>query len=395
MALRAGVGRSLERDATAAGRSAAQAALAQVGGQADAALVFASAGYDQQALLAAIAEVLGEVPLVGCSGEGVISTAASEEASAVVGVCALRGDGVRFHPMLVEGYGDDPRAAGEELARQVNQIDDDEARCLIVLPDGLVGNCTTLLDVLAEQIDVPVVGGTSADQMAFERTHQYCGTHATSEAVAALLVCGAVHVDVAVSHGCAAIGLERTVTRASDGWVYEIDGRPAWDVFKEYLDGDPVDLNAEGIVHLCIGEPLPDDEARGYDPFIIRTPLKVDAETGALFFPGGGLDAGSVMRMTRRDPQRIRESARACASRILEHNSQRAPALVLQFDCAGRGRVLFGSCAADEIVAPLQRELGPETPWLGLHTYGEIAPVAGRPRYHNYTVAICALYDRD
>ena len=78
---------------------------------------------------------------------------------------------------------------------------------------------------------------------------------------------------------------------------------------------------------------------------------------------------------------------------MLASHGGRAPAFVLQFDCAGRGRILFGACAAAEIVVPLRKTLGPATPWLGFHTYGEIAPIAGRPYYHNYTVALCAVYD--
>ena len=65
----------------------------------------------------------------------------------------------------------------------------------------------------------------------------------------------------------------------------------------------------------------------------------------------------------------------------------------MQFDCAGRGSILFGSCAAQEIVHPLQEALGDTTPWIGFHTYGEIAPINGKPYYHNYTVVLCALYD--
>jgi small ligand-binding sensory domain FIST len=188
------------------------------------------------------------------------------------------------------------------------------------------------------------------------------------------------------------IGLERTVTRAEGGWVREIDGRPAWDVFKEYLEGDPPDLQAEGVIHLCIGKPLDAEATRDYDaPHVIHTPLHLDKATGALFFPGGGLSTGERIRLTRRDAARIRESALGCARKLVRQD--RRPLVVFQFDCAGRGRALFGSCAADEIVRPLQAALGTEVPWIGFHTYGEIAPIGDRSYYHNYTVVLCALYD--
>jgi hypothetical protein len=54
---------------------------------------------------------------------------------------------------------------------------------------------------------------------------------------------------------------------------------------------------------------------------------------------------------------------------------------------------MFGNCASQEIVAPLQRLLGQAGAWLGLHTYGEIAAVGEHLHYHNYTVALCAVYE--
>jgi small ligand-binding sensory domain FIST len=151
-------------------------------------------------------------------------------------------------------------------------------------------------------------------------------------------------------------------------------------------------LNAEGIAHLSLAEELT-DESNDYGRFIIRTPLQLDRSSGALFFPGGGIAQGTPVRIARRDPIRIRESAQACAGRVAGSHPGRRPAFVLQFDCAGRGRMMFGSCAAEEIVRPLQEVLGATVPWLGFHTYGEIAPIRGRAHYHNYTVALCAIYD--
>jgi hypothetical protein len=53
----------------------------------------------------------------------------------------------------------------------------------------------------------------------------------------------------ALSHGCEPIGSLRAVTKSDRGTVYEIDGPSAWLVFKEYLDGDLVDLSAADSVH--------------------------------------------------------------------------------------------------------------------------------------------------
>lgn len=397
MTTRAHVGLSHLDDSATAGREAATAALSKLPGhRADVALMFATADHQHDALLGAVQAAMPGVTVLGCSGEGVIAHDESVEVFSAVAIMAIASDRIRFDAFLVEQYGTDPRGAGRALGRLVNERRND-ARCLCLMPDGLLGNCTDFLDALHDTIgaSLPVVGGTSADAMTFDRTYQYANGKVVSGGVAALLISGDADIELAVSHGCTPVGLERTVTKAEGGWVKEIDGQPAWSLFKEYLDGDDPDLNADGIVHLCLGRPLPLSQTQQYDPFIIRTPLQVDHPTGALFFPGGGLQEGHVIQLTRRDPDRIRQSAQECAARVLATHHGRIPDLVLQFDCAGRGRILFGACAAAEIVAPLRQVLGSATPWIGFHTYGEIAPIDGQPYFHNYSVALCAVYERD
>lgn len=343
-----------------------------------------------------VREILGEVQLAGCSGEGVISSGSSDEREFAVAVMALTSDSMRFQSVFVEGYDLDAIEAAAALAARVRGGGVDDLVGMTVFPDGLQGNCSRFLEELQERLPVPdlaLAGGAAGDVMPFERTWQYGGDRVASSGVSALIVRGRGRMETAVSHGCAPIGLERTVTRAEDGWVHEIDGRPAWSIFKEYLDGDPEDLNAEGIVHLCLGLRLDEEAAREYSPYIIRAPLRLDRSTGALYFPGGGIESGQRIQLTRRDPERIREGARACAAGIRARASGHTPAAVFQFDCAGRGRVLFGSRTAREIVTPMQEVLGRETPWIGFHSFGEIAPIAGRFFYHNYTVSLCALFD--
>lgn len=393
-----GVGRSTRRDAREAGREAALQACAPLSGASpDLLIVFSTSAYHAGDLMSALLEVAPGAAITGCSGEGIIAQGESDEGERSLGVMALRSDTLRFETFLVSGYSADPRATGAELARRVNEAAREDSFALLLFPDGLKGNCASLLEGLMPGIPprIRVAGGTAGDSLTFEHTWQYCNGDATHDGVAALLLSGPGELEVAVSHGCVPIGLERRVTSASEGWVREIDGEAAWSVFRQYLEGEPEDLNSEGAIHLSVGEPVPQDAAGEYEPFIIRTPMGLDKSTGALFFPGGGIAQGGAMRLTRRDPLRVCESARACAERIARRNSRRRPVMVLQFDCAGRGKQLFGSRTAESIVSPLQEVLGRDTAWLGFHSYGEIAPVGSRTFFHNFTVALCALYETD
>lgn len=397
MATRAATGANTEADSFRAGRLAALHALESCP-QPDVALVFATGEHDHAELLGGVGQVLGETPLVGCSAEGVIGSHGSDESEFATATLLIASDSMRFETSLVRGYACDPTAAGRELAAQVQAGGTDDLVGLLVFPDGLQGNCTEFLDALQADLPVPsptLAGGTSGDSWRFEETRQFQGAEAVSGAVAALVVRGRGSMHVAVSHGCTPIGLERTVTREAGGWVHEIDGLPAWEVFREYLEGEPDELTAEGIVQLCVGLLLTGEIEEGYPPYIIRTPLKLDRGSGALYFPGGGIGTGQTIQLTRRDPTLIPSSAGACARDLVARAGSSSPACVFQFDCAGRGRILFGSRAARRVVRPLQEELDAHTPWLGFHTYGEIAPLGGHYRYHNYSVSLCALYEDD
>ncbi len=395
MATSAGVGRSSKRDPGLAGHEAAEQASRALGDSAPSlCLVYATSGYDQEALIASIRESFPGARLSGCSGEGVIAGPISDESEHAVAVLAICSDTLDFQTFLIRNYSSDPAAAGRELARQVREVSRGDEIGLLLFPDGLLGNCADLLHALDESLafSLPITGGAAGDALIFQRTYQYHDGEAVSDAVAVVLVRGQGRMELAVSHGCTPIGLERRVTRADGGWMHEIDGRPAWHVFREYLDGEPEDLTSEGAVHLSVGESLPDGAASDDEPFVIHTPLGLDKVTGAMFFPGGGLRSGGVIRLTRRDPRKIRDSARACATRIAARHPGRPPSFVLQFDCAGRGRQLFSSGVAEQIVKPLQEVLGAATPWLGFHTYGEIAPIGRTTYYHNFTVALVAIY---
>jgi small ligand-binding sensory domain FIST len=65
----------------------------------------------------------------------------------------------------------------------------------------------------------------------------------------------------------------------------------------------------------------------------------------------------------------------------------------LQIDCAGRGAQLYGDAVTPRLITPVQREIGEDLPWIGFHSYGEIAPIGGRNLFHQYTMALGAFYD--
>ena len=52
-------------------------------------------------------------------------------------------------------------------------------------------------------------------------------------------------------------------------------------------------LNAEGIVHLCVGKLLEDKEGERLRAYIIRTPMQLNKEDGSLYFPAAACTTGN------------------------------------------------------------------------------------------------------
>ena len=67
---------------------------------------------------------------------------------------------------------------------------------------------------------------------------QYCDDEVVSEGVSYALLSGEAQTAWAISHSVIPIGGERIVTRSEGNVIYEIDGKPAIEVLKEYLPED-------------------------------------------------------------------------------------------------------------------------------------------------------------
>lgn len=398
MSTKTSVGNSKARNSYEAGKLAVKDALKKLGGKkADLAMVFASVNYEQDQLLKGVASEIPGIPISGCSGEGVISSAGSDETPYSVSVMLFSSDKVQFESFRVLGLKEDSAGCGRQLAEMVNNSKQfDKASTLFLFPDGLTVNCSQLLKNLEGNLKKPllILGGTAGDMMGhLYATFQYHNGEVTSDSATAILFSGEMHIDFEVNHGCDPLGLDLVVTKAEANQIQEIDGRNAWSVFKEYLDGDPEELIGEDVVHLCIGERLPKEQVSVYSEYIIRTPLAFEKATGYIT-TGAEIKAGTKIRMSRRDPDRIASSTLSAAKAISARNVGNEPFAIVQFDCAGRGSLLFGQRTNETVIHPIQKELGHKENWIGFHTYGEIAPISGKSHFHNFTVVLCGLYEK-
>jgi hypothetical protein len=377
------VGHSSRDEASRAGREAAAEA-----GAADSpklAVVFASCEYELDPLLAGIREVLGDVPLIGCSTAGEIATGGPGEASVVV--AAMGGDGLEVSTGAGLEASTRLRRAGEEAAGCITGVSGPH-RALLILSDGLSGDQQEIVRgaYMVVGAGVPLVGGCAGDDLEMRKTFQLHDDEVLSDAVVAAAIASDAPLGIGVRHGWRRVGEPMLVTKSEGNHVTEIDGRPALEVYFERFEvpevarRNPAEFRAFASNH-------PLGLARRGEEHHVRFINGADFPQGALVcvaeVPQGGL-----VWMMEGDADSVLEATDAACEDALASLDGHPPVGLLAFDCIARRGVL-GEGMKDEIGRIAKK--GGEAPVAGFYTYGEFARTRGISGFHNQTLVVLAV----
>lgn len=395
MNTQAGVGISHHRNPKVAGQEAATQALHAAGiEQPDFVFLYASVGYKQSILLESVRQTTSHAPLCGCSGEGIIVQNEIDESNFSVAVMVIRSDEISFRNGIVCGIKETSEQAGQDIATAIIPHIQENAKALFVFPDGLTCNFDQLQTGIEQTMQphrsLPLFGGLAADNWDGKQTYQYCNDQVVSDGVAWVLLSGNVQILSNVNHGCLPLGIAHTITRSEENVIYEIDNKPALEVLKEYINDEEIHSWSRTVANLCIGLKAPAQIQQEYDEYLIRfMPTKDDA-TGSVTIPTN-IASGTQIWMTHRDYDKIAKGINKVVEQMQQQLAGTKPKIVFQFDCAGRGKVIFREEQKEELLKILQNGVGNTVPWIGFSTYGEIGPVHTQNCFHNYTVVLVAI----
>lgn len=379
----AGAGLGLGAAPAEAALDAALAALAQAGSErADLALVFTTGEAHAAAhqVLHAVRRVTGARTVVGCSGAGVLTGHREVEGEPAVVVLVVEDERLVAGPFLVSDQAAAGPAVGAEVARQVGPVLA-EGGCLLVLPDAIgLAPAAFLGSLEAELGPVPVMGGVAAGATMFELYN----AERAQGALAGVALSGLRPV-IGVAQGCAPIGEPYVITRAEGNVVREIGSRPAFEVLTEAVHAlaeGPARIQQAGLFAGLAMDPAKSPLERG--DFLVRNLLGADPTSGAVAV-AEPVKVGQTLQFQIRDAQASREDLEATLQRVVRALGDRRPAFGCYFNCAGRGRGLYG--VPDHDVTLIRSHLG-EFPLVGFFGNGEFAPIGGRNFFHNYTGAL-------
>ncbi|MCB9753254.1 MAG: FIST C-terminal domain-containing protein [Myxococcales bacterium] len=390
-----GVGLSKNRNTRAAAREAAEQALAAAGvREPDFVLVFMTVGHDPRLLLPEIRAVTGGAPLTGTSVAGCITAGAADESAYCVEVTVIRSDELRVHNVAVADMASDPRAAGRALGEALRPRCEDDAVALLLFGDAYTLNYTALAAGLEDGLELdrflPVLGGGSSNDIHSQRTYQLHDDDVHEQGAVCALISGPNAVLSTVTHGCYPLGLRQTVTRSKDNWIYELDGKPALDVISSFITEEESRNWLIAVANLCLGLELPEELASEYDPLCIRYMVGRELESSGLMIQAE-VPEGTSIWLARREPEKICAAADRAAASLRERLGDRAPKLMMQLECVGRGRFLLNEPTKLDLIRRTQRAAPAGVPWTGAYISGEIAPVGETNMFHNYTSVVLAV----
>ena len=405
MATTAGVGMSRHHNPNVAGRQAAGQALQKAGvAEPDFALMFASIGYDQPSLLRAVRETTGGAPLSGCSVEGTIAAEDADESNFSVVVTAISSDELEWTNGLATGLSADSRAVGKRVAQDLLPHLSTDTIGLFVFPDGMsaifdtffTANFDNFLAGLEGNLPsdrfLPLWGGGAGNNFdAGAPTYQYCDDEVVSDGVAYALLSGKAQAGWAMSHSLIPIGGERKVTRCQGNVIYEIDGKPATEVLKEYLPEQALAEDEDWVPYsvslaLCFRAPsyMKDEE------HVVRGIPAVKMADGSITVQTE-VSEGTSLWFSSRDKEKVATGLDRMARQIKEQIGGGQPKLVFQFDCATRGKMMFREQEKLQLLKEFRQSVGPEVPWAGFYAFGEIGPVEEHNNRNLYTAVALAL----
>jgi hypothetical protein len=364
------VGQSDDVDPQAAVAEAIEQCRAQLAGaQPTVAILFCAVDTFRPSLVDDVRAAFPGIDVMGATSAAEVSSIAGfMEDSVALAVFSAQGVemGVGFASELNTNLDAAVAAALDEALVRVTS----PVKLGIVLADPVVAQLVTER-VNAALPGTLVIGGAAGrnELGPTGATYQFVNERVESNAAAILVFAGDVVVSAAVGTGWTVLGPSGTVTASEYGWIREIDGKPAAEFLRGYID-----VNAGSAA----GNPLAFRD-QGTDDWYLRVVLGADA-LGALQIPGGVSD-GATVQLTTTSPQQMLDATADAVDRArAAFPADAEPRAALIFSCAVR-KYMLGTRSGLEVAAA-RAGLPESLPIAGMYCMGEIAPTGSATSSH-------------
>jgi small ligand-binding sensory domain FIST len=393
--IRAGVGQSTHASTAQAVEEALDLALAQAGSaQADAAIIFFSVEHAarERELADLIQRRAGTERIAGCSTSGVLTSGGEVEGGHGIAALVLSSDQMECRPFLFKPFQERESEIGAQLAR-LAEAGAASSALTALFPDTYHGQAQRLLEALHDERGfTPVVGAGASESGVAQATYQLSAEGIAKNAVAGVHFSGSFQAHIEITQGCQPITEPMVITKATRNYIYEINERPALEVFAGLLKGPLAEDLRRALTVLFVGLPadrLINSVAPG--KYLVRNIIGIDPNKGILGV-AEEVSEGEAMIFAMRDGRRAREDLSQMLQRQKDNLGGRKPAFGFYFNCCARGSSLYGIPGIDS--AYIKQTLG-DFPLIGMFGGYELAPLGRANHLFAYTGVLALITGED
>jgi hypothetical protein len=385
---------SMQPNTEAATKAVLRAARATLKSEPNVGLLFSSPKHNLQQSLAIAAAAMPRTAFVGASTAGEITERGVTHGG--MSLVLVSSDEMSCSVKTASGVSQDPAKAAKELCQGLDGATGEaHARGLsnsttVLLADTLVAPAEQLVSAM-RALSKPhhrIIGGAPGDDGALKATYTGVPGRVDVNMATALHLFTRQSWGIGVEHGLRPVTEKKTVTSAQGKIIKEIDGKPAFRMFEDYMSRQnlqvPPDKMTEFVIRNELGVFFFDDVCK------VRAIQQI-REDGALVSTGD-IPVGSSICIVTSEPDALLKASRRAAEDARDNLKGTKAAGVLVFSCFCRALIL-GHDFRREVDAI--RDVFPDTPIGGFVTYAEIARFNGRlDGFHNTTVVVAAIPER-
>lgn len=288
----------------------------------------------------------------------------------------------------IELGGSNEKKLGEEFAQKFNKAQFNKQLLFLFCPNtnhGLQEFIRGIQEVLGKSFPITGIIPNLEDS---KKSKVLFGQNANSNTVCGILFGSSSKLSYDLSHGWKPLGQLSKITRSEKNVIYEINEKPAIDIYHHYFGDQLLDWNKSYFKKITYLYPL---GIPFFDEHVIRSGL-IPGENGSLICQGEAPQDSEIRIMISTKFFSL-EAAKDLTNKIIETLLPGKINFILLFSSIARYNLL-GRKHSEEIEA-IQQLAGSEVPIIGCRTIAEIAPLKsaqllGEPYIHNNSMLMIA-----
>ena len=238
----------------------------------------------------------------------------------------------------------------------------------------------------------PAAGLAMMGDVQCNPTYQWFDDRIEQGSAMALVFSGDVRMDTIIMHGCKPSSGYHTITKAENNIIFEIDGKPAAEVFAELLGPEAYNRWVEYPVFFTLGVNKGDKFSEFKEEnYANRLVAGFDKDRSGVIMCEPDLKVGTEVQLMRRSFTDF-GYMRRYSEDILKRVENRKPFFAFYIDCAGRASAYSGT--EGEEAEEVQKVIGSKMPLLGVYSGTEIAKVGKDIQAMVWTGVICIFSEQ-